>query len=168
MIFAKAKQFASTILLIMAEENSLLPLRSTTKYLQKDDDIIIKNESTNRILVIDDVPDICLLYQLVLRDAGYECISYTDPVKALQGFRPDYYDLILLDIKMAVLDGFELCKKIIEQDKTVKIIFITASEEHYNKIKNQNYPELESIVSIQKPIRNEDLVKVVNTVMATK
>jgi DNA-binding response OmpR family regulator len=103
-----------------------------------------------------------------LRDAGYECISYTDPVKALQGFRPDYYDLILLDIKMAVLDGFELCKKIIEQDKTVKIIFITASEEHYNKIKNQNYPELESIVSIQKPIGNKELVKVVNTVMATK
>jgi DNA-binding response OmpR family regulator len=143
-------------------------LRSTTNYLQKDDDIVIKNDTTNRILVIDDVPDICLLYQLVLRDAGYECISYTDPLKALQGFRPDCYDLILLDIKMPVLDGFELCKKVIEQDKTVKIIFITASEKQYNKIKEQNYPELESIISIQKPIRNEELVKAVNSVISTK
>src|SRR5919198_5941308 len=161
MIFAKAKQFASTILLIMAEENSLLPLRSTTKYLQKDDDTIVKNDTTNRILVIDDVPDICLLYQLVLRDAGYECISYTDPVKALRGFRPDYYDLILLDIKMPVLNGFELCKKIIEQDKTVKIIFITASEQFYEEFRTQHFPELGKINYIQKPIANEELVKIV-------
>src|ERR687887_1576400 len=165
MIFAKAKQFASTILLIMAEENSLLPLRSTTKYLQKDDDIIIKNESTNRILVIDDVPDICLLYQLVLRDAGYECISYTDPVKALQGFRPDYYDLILLDIKMPLLNGFELCKKIRELDKTVHIIFITASEQFYEEFRTQHFPELGKINYIQKPIANEELVQIVNTII---
>ena len=54
----------------------------------------------NRILLVDDEPDICTLYQMVLEDAGYQCISYTDPVKALQQFRPNYYDLILLDIIM--------------------------------------------------------------------
>jgi DNA-binding response OmpR family regulator len=112
------------------------------------------------------VPHICSLYQLVLQDAGYECISYTDSAKALREFRPNYYDLILLDIK--ILDGFELCKKIREIDNKIQIIFITASEEHYNKIKKQNYPELESIVSIQKPIGNEELVKIVNAAMVTK
>ena len=141
-------------------------MRSTTKYLQKDDDIIIKNDTTNRILAIDDVPDICLLYQLVLRDAGYECISYTDPVKALQGFRPDYYDLILLDIKMPVLNGFELCKKIRELDKTVHIIFITASEQFYEEFRTQHFPELGKINYIQKPIANEELIQIINTTIA--
>jgi DNA-binding response OmpR family regulator len=109
-----------------------------------------------------------MVYQIVLEDAGYECISYADSAKALREFRPNYYDLILFDIKMPVLDGFELCKKIREIDNKIQIIFITASEEHYNKIKKQNYPELESIVSIQKLIGNEELVKIVNAAMATK
>jgi len=123
--------------------------------------------SRKRILVVDDEPDTCLAYQIVLRDGGHECISYTDSVKALQEFRPSYYDLILLDIKMHVLNGFELCKEIREIDNAVLIIFITALHE-YNKLRKQYYPELGSIVSIQKPIENEELLKVVNMVMATK
>jgi PleD family two-component response regulator len=69
---------------------------------------------SKRILVVDDEHDICMVYQIVLQDAGYECISYIDPVKALKEFRPTYYDLVILDIKMPVLNGFELCKKIID------------------------------------------------------
>ena len=94
-----------------------------------------------RILLVDDESDICMVYQMVLQDAGFECISYKDPVKALKEFRPDYYDLILLDIKMPVLNGFELCKKIIELDRTVHIVFITASEEYYEQFRTQHFPE---------------------------
>ena len=53
----------------------------------------------NRILLVDDEPDVCMVYQIVLEGAGYKCTSYTDSVKALQEFRRYYYDLILLDIK---------------------------------------------------------------------
>jgi CheY-like chemotaxis protein len=119
-----------------------------------------------RILLVDDEPDICMVYQIVLQDAGYECKSYTDPVKALQEFRPSYYDLILLDIRMPVLNGFELCKKIIELDNTVHIIFITASEEYYEQFRSQHFPELGKINYIQKPIGNEELVQIVNTIIA--
>jgi DNA-binding response OmpR family regulator len=102
----------------------------------------------------------------VLEDAGFECISYTDAVKAMQEFRPNYYDLVILDIKMPVLNGFELCKKIIELDKPVYIILITASEAYYEKFRSQHLPELGKINYIQKPIGNEELIRIVNMIIA--
>jgi DNA-binding response OmpR family regulator len=77
------------------------------------------NQTTRskRILVVDDEPDICIVYRIVLEDAGFECISYIDPVKALREFRPFYYDLVLLDIKMPGLNGFELYERMREIDK---------------------------------------------------
>ena len=120
---------------------------------------------TKRILLVDDEPDICMIYQLALEDAGYQCSTYTDPVQALQEFKPAYYDLILLDIKMPVLNGFDLCKKIREVDKAVHIIFITASEAYYEKFRGQHFPELGKINYIQKPIENDELVQIVNTII---
>ena len=127
------------------------------------------NQTTRRrrILVVDDEYDLCMVYQMVIQDAGFECISYIDPVKALKEFRPDYYDLILLDIKMPVLNGFELCKKIIELDRTVHIVFITASEEYYKQFRSQHFPELGKINYIQKPIGNEELIRIANMIIAT-
>ena len=119
-----------------------------------------------RVLVVDDEPDTCIVYQIVLQDAGYESISYTDSVKALKEYRPFYYDLILLDIKMPVLNGFELCKKIREIDKPVHIIFITASEAYYEKFRGQHFPELGKINYIQKPIGNDELVRLVDMIIA--
>jgi PleD family two-component response regulator len=78
---------------------------------QEEEEKLHDQNNKKRILLVDDEPDICLLYQIVLQDAGYECKSYTDSAKAIQEFRPNYYDLVILDIKMPVLDGFELCKK---------------------------------------------------------
>jgi DNA-binding response OmpR family regulator len=121
--------------------------------------------SRKKVLLVDDEPDICLIYQMVLEDAGYQCISYTDSAKALREFRPNYYDLILLDIKMPVLNGFELCRKIREIDKAVHIIFITAAEQYYEKFRTQHYPELGRINYIQKPIGNEELVQIVNSII---
>jgi len=135
---------------------------------QKEEQEELHNQTRRkrRILVVDDEPDVCMVYQIVLEDAGFESISYTDSVKALQEFRPAYYDLILLDIKMPVLNGFELCKKIIELDKSVHIIFITASEEYYEKFRSQHFPEVGMINYIQKPIGNDELVRLVNMIIA--
>jgi DNA-binding response OmpR family regulator len=109
------------------------------------------------ILLVDDESDICLLYQMVLDNAGYKCDSYTDPFKAIQEFRPDYYDLVILDIKMPKLNGFELCRIIRKQDKSVKITFITASELYHEQIRSKHYSDLDNIYYIQKPIGNDEL-----------
>ena len=67
---------------------------------------------------------------------------------------------------MPVLNGFELCKKIREADKTVHIIFITASEEYYEQFRGQRFPELGKINYIQKPVGNDELVRLVNMIIA--
>jgi CheY-like chemotaxis protein len=124
-----------------------------------------------RILLVDDEPDHCMVYQIVLGDTGYECISYTDSVKALQEFRPNYYDLVILDIRMPKLDGFALCKKIREVDIDVQIIFITAGEAYYENLRKQYYSEISNDINIkclQKPVRNEELIQIVNMTLARK
>jgi CheY-like chemotaxis protein len=127
-----------------------------------------KQHKHKNILLVDDESDICLLYQMVLNDAGYKCDSYTDSLKAIQEFRVSYYDLVLLDIKMPKLNGFELCRSIREQDKSVKIVFITASEAFYEDFRNKHYPDLYNIHYIQKPIGNDELVQRVNAMIKTQ
>jgi CheY-like chemotaxis protein len=124
-----------------------------------------------RVLLVDDEADHCLTYQTVLQGAGYEFISYTNSVQALQEFRPNYYDLVILDIKMPTLDGFALCEKIREIDTDIPIIFITAGEVDYENYRRQYYPKLSNDVNInclQKPIGNEELIRVVNMAIAAR
>jgi CheY-like chemotaxis protein len=149
------------------EHNNSMQNRILLQQNQKTQEgMLLHNKKKKRILLVDDEIDICIVYQIVLQDAGYECISYTDSPKALQEFKSNYYDLILLDIKMPVLNGFELCKKIREVDKTIHIIFITASEAYYEKFRSQHFPDLGKINYIQKPIGNQELVQIVNTILA--
>ena len=110
-----------------------------------------------------------MVYQIVLENAGFQCVSYTDSVKALQEFKPYFYDLVILDIKMPVLDGFEFCRKISEVDSAIGIIFITALSEHYRKVRDQqSYPEyINATTYIQKPVENEELVKKVIEILTT-
>jgi CheY-like chemotaxis protein len=144
------------------QQRSHLRWLEQQKLQEEEKEQLYNQKRKKRILLVDDEPETCMLYQIVLQDAGYECIPYTDSVKALQEFRPYYYDLILLDIKMPVLNGFELCKKIIEIHKSIQIIFITALPEYYKNIRDQSYPELSNTMYIQKPIGNQELIKIVN------
>jgi CheY-like chemotaxis protein len=150
--------------------------QSTMQHSQKqklEEEERLRNQTRRRrkrILLVDDEPDHCMVYQIVLKDAGYECISYTESVEALREFRPSNYGLVILDIKMPKLDGFALCEKIRELDKTVQIIFMTASEGYYENFRKEYYPALSNDINInclRKPIGNEELIQIVNMTIAT-
>ena len=73
--------------------------------------IILKiqfREIVTRILVVDDDNDNLDLFTIVLEHAGFKVNSYSDPVKALEEFRPNNYDLLILDYLMASFNGLEL------------------------------------------------------------
>src|ERR1044071_197519 len=84
--------------------------------------------SAARILIVDDDPDITSMFRIGLEDSGFEVYSYNDALQALANFKPHFYDLLLLDINMPKMDGFELCRRILEIDVNVRICFITAAE----------------------------------------
>jgi DNA-binding response OmpR family regulator len=116
----------------------------------------------NRILVVDDEPDLTQVSALALEYHGYKVDSFNDPQEALSKFKPGLYDLIILDIKMPKMDGFELYQEIKKKDNNVKVCFLTASELSYEEFRNKEYRALDRNLFIRKPIDNEDLVKEIN------
>jgi two-component system, OmpR family, response regulator ChvI len=122
-------------------------------------------EGKNRILIVDDEPDIARLFKLGLeRQGGFEVDVYNDPIVALSNYRPGIYNLLLLDIKMPEMNGLELYQSIREKDKggEIKVCFITAFEESYNEFERL-FPKLQIDCFIRKPISIDKLVEAVKT-----
>ena len=83
-----------------------------------------------RILVIDDNSDTAFTLRIGLgnNDKTMQVYSYDNPVNALLDFEPNFYDLQLTDVNMPLMDGFELCQKILQKDINVKVCFMTSGE----------------------------------------
>src|SRR5919198_3135001 len=124
------------------------------------------NNNNRRILVVDDEPDLILVFRTVLKDEGFKVDSFTDPQLALSHLKPDFYDLVVLDIKMPNMNGFKLYKELRKIDSKVKVCFLTASEMFYEEYrKNEVEVEVEDIAALdkdlflQKPLSNQDLLQ---------
>ena len=118
-------------------------------------------------MLVDDEPDIVHVVEMVLEDNGFLVDTYTDPTLALSNFKPGLYDLLLLDIRMPKMNGFELYQKMKEIDKNVKICFFTASElfyEEYRKI--DGHPRVDKEYFIQKPFKTKELVRQLNEILS--
>jgi two-component system, OmpR family, response regulator ChvI len=78
-----------------------------------------------RLLIIDDEQDITLTLGTVLQESGFEVVSFNDPLLALRSFKPRYYNLVILDIRMPEMNGFELYREIRRKNNGVKVCFLT-------------------------------------------
>jgi DNA-binding response OmpR family regulator len=94
-------------------------------------------QQQRRILIIDDNPDVTLSLRVALEQNGFKTDSYTNPALAYENFRDGQYDLVLLDIKMPEVDGFQLYQKIRKNDSRIKICFLTASEFYYERFRKE-------------------------------
>jgi CheY-like chemotaxis protein len=122
-------------------------------------------DNNKRILLVDDEPDLIQVSTLALEYHGYKVDSFNDPQEALSKFKPGLYDLIIIDIKMPNMDGFELYHEIKKKDNNAKICFLTASELYYEEFRKKEYSALDRNLFIQKPIGNEDLIKEINKML---
>ena len=108
------------------------------------------NKSNNKhekpkILVVDDEPDINMLYHSILERAGYTVESYENPLLALSNFIPYYYDAAILDIKMPEMNGLVLYTELRKRDRKIKICFLTAGEINVEKLVEDKYDGLDEI-----------------------
>jgi two-component system response regulator ChvI len=125
-----------------------------------------KKNNNKKIMLVDDEPDIIYSIKKVLEINGFEVDSYADPALALSNFNPGLYDLLLLDIKMPKINGFDLYQKMKKIDSNVKICFLTASELFYEEYRRLDaYPTLDKAYFIQKPFRSSDLIDQLNEIL---
>ena len=110
------------------------------------------------ILIVDDDPDVSSIFSIGLEDEGFVVDTYNDPLEALSNFKPSFYDLLLIDINMPKMNGFELCTQILKFDVNVRICFITAGETNIEALR-EVYPTISVGCFIKKPITLEYLVK---------
>jgi len=120
-----------------------------------------------KILLVDDESDANLSLSILLRDRGFDVDSFTSPSDALKYFRCNYYDLLVLDVRMPNMDGFELYRAIREVDTKAKIWFFAAAE-----LDNYRVAELEDMMEelgeecfISKPIENNEILCRINTIL---
>jgi CheY-like chemotaxis protein len=120
-----------------------------------------------RILLVDDDPDITLTFRAGLDGYNYgdgdkkkrfEVYTYNDPLLLLEEFKPNFYDLLLTDIYMLNMNGFQLCEKILGLDINFRGCFMSALEVNAEALR-EVYPKVSFGCFIEKPITIEYLVK---------
>jgi two-component system, OmpR family, response regulator ChvI len=166
------KNYDITIMNKVLSIKNLNHLNHADKQGQNEDNTKNDNSSleTKKIMLVDDDVDILWLFKMILEsDARLKVDSFSDPIVALENFRPGLYDLLLIDIAMPKMNGFELYDKIRELDKKVKISFVTASEMFYEEMREEAFPEFDTTICfIRKPIANPDLIKQVKQILNIK
>jgi DNA-binding response OmpR family regulator len=124
-----------------------------------------------RVLLVDDESDINLTLKMILEENGFKVDSFTDPLLALENFKGEsagMYELLILDMKMPGINGFELYKQIKKIDDKVKVCFLTASEMYYEEFRKELFPAIDENCYIQKPIENRVLIKRLNRIISSK
>jgi CheY-like chemotaxis protein len=119
------------------------------------------------IVIIDDDPDITMVLSQRLNRIGFLAEAYTEPSEAIKRIRHTPPDLVISDINMPGLNGFEVCNMIREDPKTqhIPIIMITGIEEARRQAQNLQAPD---VYYLSKPVEGRDLVKVIDMALTSE
>ncbi len=121
---------------------------------------MIEEKKAKTILLVDDEKDIAELTRLRIISLGYNVILAGDGEEALIKTRSEHPDLILLDVKMPKLDGYQVCKAVKNDPalKDIPIILFTASSRHVMELGDRAL-ELGAASCIKKPFESKDLLE---------
>ena len=95
-----------------------------------------EERSSKRILIVDEEPDITFTLRIILEENGFKEVDvFNEPLLALQNFKSRVYSLLITDVVMPRMNGFELYKHVKKLDDRIEVIFVTASEINYEALK---------------------------------
>ncbi len=119
---------------------------------------------SKKVLIVDDEPNIVLSLEFLMEEAGYEVRSVADGQQALDAVREEVPDLILLDIMLPKLDGYEICREIRAnpQAKDVRVIMLTAKGREVDQEKGLAFGADEYIT---KPFSTREVVEKVRHIL---
>ena len=115
-------------------------------------------------MIVDDEKDITSSFKLGIEDSNgdtnrkIEVYTSNDPVVALSEFKPNFYDLVLVDINMPHMNGFEFCGKMLAIDINVKVCYMSSVEINREALR-QIYPSLSIGCFIRKPVTIDYLIR---------
>jgi DNA-binding response OmpR family regulator len=121
----------------------------------------------HRILIVDDEPNIVLALELLMKKEGYEVHTVDDGERAVQAAKELLPDLILLDIMMPKMDGYEVCQRIRSDAllKDVSIIMLTAKG---REVEREKGLALGADLYITKPFSTRQVVMKVKEILAAR
>ncbi len=113
------------------------------------------------ILVVDDEPSLASLFRQFLLKLGFNAISFTDPLLALEHFKQSYgnYSAIITDLRMPSMSGIEMANKIREMDTSVNIFLVTAFDSS-DLVNRNDYKTAKINKIVKKPIRLSTLKQI--------
>ncbi|MBU2501769.1 MAG: response regulator [bacterium] len=117
----------------------------------------------SKILIVDDEPHLRLLYETELRRAGFETMTASNAVQGLEFVETMKPDLVILDIRMAGMDGIEAMQRILERDKRIPVILNTAFSSY-----RDNYLTWAADAYVTKSSDVSELVETVKGVLENK
>ncbi len=114
-----------------------------------------------KIMLVDDEHDIRLLVRKMLEKGGYEVSEASTGEECLDRVKDEKPDLILLDVMMAPLDGWEVSKRIKEDEETmgIPIVIFTVRTSDDSKVKSLQYAKAD--VHVDKPFDSEELLAII-------
>ena len=115
-----------------------------------------------KILIVDDEPNILLSLEYLFKKEGFKVFIARDGAEALEIISEDEPELVLLDIMMPKVDGYEVCKYIKDKHTKIKVVFLTAKSKRQDVEKGLN---LGADLYLTKPFGNKDLVSKVKNLL---
>ena len=121
-------------------------------------------------MVVDDEPDVAFALKATLEENElFQVDTFYDAESALAKFRPENYDLAVLDIRMPKMNCFQLFRRLRKIDNNLKICFLTATELlYYRETDSDVIEELGTDCFISKPINNEDIINKLESIISVK
>jgi len=118
------------------------------------------------MLIVDDDEDITITFKTAIEDSNncdnanrrIKVYTSNDPVLVLSEFKPNFYDLLLVDINMPHMNGFQLCEKIFAIDINVKVCFMSSGKINREALRDI-YPAISVGCFIRKPVTIDFLIK---------